>query len=102
MDPSAPTKNVAILGHASVAAVTAAGIGVTLKRQAPLYGTVIAWALSAIASGLTKKIEGAEKEKEKDEDFLVAARRQQTASIVGATLCVAAALTTAFGKKKSR
>lgn len=102
LDPNVTTKNIALLGHASVAAVTAAGIGVTLKRSSPLYGTVIAWALSAIASGLTKKIEGAEKVKEKDEEFLLAARRQRTASVVGATLCVAAAMTAAVGKKKSR
>ncbi len=104
IDPTVPTKNISFLGHASVVAATAAGVGVTLRRAAPLYGMVLAWALSAVASGLSKKIEGAEKEKEKekDEEFILAAHRQRKASIVGAGLCVTAALTTLFGKKKNR
>lgn len=99
IDPNVPTKNIAYLGHASVVAATAAGVGVTLTRTAPIYGTVIAWALSAVASGLTKKIEGAEKDK--DDEFILAAQRQRTASAVGALLCITAALTTAF-RKRSR
>lgn len=96
------TQEIAYLGHASVIAITAAGTGVTLKRTAPLYGLVIAWALSAVASGVSKRIEGAEQEKKRDEEFIEAAKRQRRLSIGGATLCMAATLVAAFWKKNAK
>ena len=97
------TKEIAYLGHASAVVATAAGTAVTLKRTAPMYGLVLAWALAAIASGVTKRIEAAEQEKDKDEEFILAAKRQRTISIVGAMLCLTASVVAAFGKKiKSR
>ena len=87
-----PTKYVAYFGHASVAVATLAGVGVSVKRGAPWYGLVIAWALSAVATGLTKRIDGAEQEKDKDEEFILAAERQRTASMAGSLLCLTTAL----------
>jgi len=95
------TKHLSYLGHLSVVAATVAGTGITLMRKAPLYGTVIAWALAAVASGLSKRIDGAEQEKRKDEAFLEAAKRQKLLSIAGATLCGSAALWAAFGTKRT-
>lgn len=87
-----PTKYVAYFGHASVGVATFAGVGVTLRRGAPWYGAVIAWALAAVASGLTKRVKGAENEKERDEEFILAAERQRTASMAGSLLCLATSL----------
>lgn len=101
IEKNVSTKHLAYLGHASVVAATAAGTGITLKRTAPLYGTVIAWALTAVASGLSKRIDVAEQEKKRDEEFIEAAKRQQLLSVAGATLCATAAMVAAFGKKKS-
>jgi len=97
-----PTKYVAYFGHASVAAVTIAGVGVSLKRGAPWYGLVIAWALSAVATGLTKRIEGAEQDKEKDEEFIEAAERQRTASMAGSLLCLATAVVTSLRRPSNK
>jgi hypothetical protein len=91
-----PTKYVAYFGHASVAVATFAGVGVALKRGAPWYGLVIAWALSAVATGLTKRIEGAEQEKERDEVFILAAERQRTASMAGSLICLTTAIFASF------
>ena len=66
---------------------------------------VIAWGLSAIASGVSRRVEAAEQErgdKAEDPEFIKAAKRQVTLSIVGATLCVTAAAASALGLRKTR
>lgn len=40
------------IGHASVVAAGALGCGFTLLQSAPVYGLTLAWALSAVASGI--------------------------------------------------
>jgi len=97
------TKEVSYFGHASAALATVLGTGVTIMRAAPMYGSVIAYALTAVASGLTKRIDEAEKDEEKDVSFIEAAKLQRILSVAGATICTAAAAFVTFGKKqKSR
>ena len=45
-----------IIGHASVGVASCIGIIITLQRQAPVYGGVIAWALSAIADSMNQRL----------------------------------------------
>eukprot|EP00536_Pseudo-nitzschia_multiseries_P017239 jgi/Psemu1/158103/gw1.1445.8.1 len=52
---NATPRSVAALGHASVLVATAIGVGVTWTRSAPVYGGVIAWALTAVAAGLKQR-----------------------------------------------
>jgi hypothetical protein len=47
----------AVSGHLSVVIATAAGVGITLYRGAPVFGLVIAWALTACASGMKQRLE---------------------------------------------
>ena len=87
-------KSVALLGHLSVVAATAIGVTVTLTRQAPVYGGVICWALSAVASGLKKRIENvSSKEKEGNDAMVVGVygvKRQRILSQLGALVCAGA------------
>jgi hypothetical protein len=39
------------LGHGSVIAATALGVGISLQAAAPVYGLTIAWALAACSQG---------------------------------------------------
>jgi hypothetical protein len=50
-------KGLAVVGHVSVVIATAAGVGITLSRGAPVFGLVIAWALSACAAGMKQRLE---------------------------------------------
>ena len=78
---------VAILGHASVITASVVGVYVTLVRRAPVYGAVIAWALTAVASGLSRRILETEKE-DQHAVGVFGAKLQRTLSMIGATLCV--------------
>lgn len=83
-------KSVALLGHATVVAATIIGVAVTLTRKAPVYGGVICWALSAVASGLKKRIEDASKSKRKPGELVVGvygAELQRSLSQMGALVC---------------
>lgn len=56
-DKRVGAKMLAAVGHVSVVLATVLGVGVTLTRKAPVFGLVIAWALSACASGMTKRLD---------------------------------------------
>lgn len=84
---SAPSaKAVAWLGHVSVVAATALGVFITWDRKAPVYGGVIAWALTAVADGLTKRISRKENESSSKEVGLLGAKLQLRLSQTGAIL----------------
>jgi hypothetical protein len=55
-DSITKAKSVALLGNVSVFIASAIGITLTYMRNAPVYGGVIAWALSAVSFGLKKRI----------------------------------------------
>ena len=55
-EQEAAAKAVAILGHVSVILATGLGVGVTMTRQAPVYGGVICWALTAVSSGMKQRL----------------------------------------------
>lgn len=84
-------RSVAVLGHASVIAATIIGVCTTLSRQAPVYGGVIAWALAAVASGLSKRIEATKTDRQ-DVVGVLGARQQRLLSIMGAILCAGSSL----------
>jgi len=110
---SADAKSVAILGHLSVAIATAIGVGVTLSRNAPVYGGTICWALSAVASGLKQKIVQSEKKyaefkKTDDKDAsspissavgIYGAKTQRTLCLVGAGACALSVIAVVVGIK---
>jgi hypothetical protein len=85
------SKSVAWLGHLSVVGATAIGVGVTLKRSAPVYAGVIAWALFAVASGLGKRIKDTEKE-DPDRVGVHGAVLQRNLSLAGAVVNIVAAV----------
>jgi len=91
-------KQVAWFGHASVLVATVVGVAMTLTREAPVYGGVITWALSAVASGLSKRIQETDKVPE-DTVGVYGAKRQQMLSLAGAVTCAAASLLVTLRKQ---
>jgi hypothetical protein len=47
----------AIAGWTSVVIATAVGVAITLQRSAPVYGSVICWALAACADGMSDRLD---------------------------------------------
>ena len=88
-------KSVALLGHASVVAATAIGVAVTLARQAPVYGGVIAWALTAVASGLKQRL-NKNNNKKTEMVGVYGAERQRILSQIGALVCACAVVKTSL------
>lgn len=82
-------RAVALLGNASVLVATAIGVSVTRSRNAPVFGGVICWALSAVASGLKKRIE-ASGDKKAEAVGVYGAERQRSLSLLGAVICASA------------
>jgi hypothetical protein len=95
---STSPQQVAWLGHASVVVATAVGAITTYVRSAPVYGGVITWALSAVASGLTKRIADTEKV-ETETVGVYGAERQRLLSISGAIVCALSSLVVIISQK---
>lgn len=89
MDETVSSKSVALLGHLSILAATAIGVGITVFRQAPVYGGVVCWALSAVASGLKRRIHETEKE-DPNRVGVFGAKTQRMLSRIGAVCCAVA------------
>jgi hypothetical protein len=90
----------AVLGHVSVVVATVAGVGITLSRGAPVFGLVIAWALSACAAGMKQRLEpdttnkknyvSIKSKKNENETGLYGARLQRRLCLTGAVLSASA------------
>ena len=98
----AKAKSVAVLGNISVIIATKIGITVTYIRNAPVYGGVISWALTAVSFGLKKRLSlllndsnnnDIAKIKNKIKVGIYGAKTQQTLCQIGAIAC---AMTSAF------
>ena len=84
------SRSVAWLGHISVVGATTIGVTLTLTRSAPVYAGVIAWALFAVASGLSQRIRETEKE-DRNRVGVYGAALQRTLSLAGAAVNAVAA-----------
>jgi hypothetical protein len=84
-------STVAVVGHVSVVAATILGVTVTLTRTAPVVGSVIAWALMACASGMTKRLAETKKE-DANRVGVYGAALQKTLCQVGAAMSSAASV----------
>mmetsp|Transcript_31275 Transcript_31275/g.73673 ORF Transcript_31275/g.73673 Transcript_31275/m.73673 type:complete len:406 (-) Transcript_31275:235-1452(-) len=95
---NASARSVAVLGHASVVLATSIGVGITWTRNAPVYGGVIAWALSAVAAGLKERILAHASDRNADDNAvgIYGAERQRTLSLVGAAICASTSAAVAF------
>lgn len=101
LEEKVSSEHMAYVGHGSVAVAVITGVGVTIKRTAPMYGLAIAWGLSAIASGLTKKIDEAENEEEKATKTFKATFLQRNLSLGGAAVCAIVAAAVGLRRKKT-
>lgn len=87
-------------GHVSVVAATALAVSVTIIRQAPIYGCVLAWALTAVATEMQKRVEDTVKE-DPSLPGIYGAKTQRWLSLSGATVSAATSLAVAV-KSKSK
>jgi len=87
----ATPRVMAALGHSSAVLATVLGVYTTVTRNAPVYGGVIAWALSAVADGMKRRLAAAAEAKKTDEKKVVGytfgARPMQWLSNAGAVIC---------------
>jgi hypothetical protein len=93
-------KSVALLGNISVVIATTIGITVTYIRNAPVYGGVICWALTAVSFGLKKRLlllnndnDDSSSSSNKNKVGIYGAKTQQTLCQIGAIAC---AITSTF------
>eukprot|EP00522_Entomoneis_paludosa_P003531 CAMPEP_0172465820 /NCGR_PEP_ID=MMETSP1065-20121228/54626_1 /TAXON_ID=265537 /ORGANISM="Amphiprora paludosa, Strain CCMP125" /LENGTH=315 /DNA_ID=CAMNT_0013222465 /DNA_START=92 /DNA_END=1039 /DNA_ORIENTATION=+ len=84
------------VGHLSAVLATVLGVYVTTHRRAPVFGCVIAWALTACATGMGKRIQQGAKGKSNSQ-LMTAQRRQRWLCFVGACLSAGAAGFLALG-----
>jgi len=59
MQEASSSKSIKYVGHASVIAATVLGVFLAKTRDAPVFAGVIAWALSAVASGMKSRLTAA-------------------------------------------
>lgn len=86
-------------GHISVAAATALAVSVTVARQAPVYGSVLAWALTAVATGMQKRVEDTAKE-DPNRPGVYGAKTQQWLCIAGAIASAATSIVVAVESRE--
>eukprot|EP00977_Amphora_coffeiformis_P025360 scaffold19336_cov199-Amphora_coffeaeformis.AAC.5 len=92
---------VAGAGHVSVLVAAGLGISVTLLRQAPVVGAVIAWALTACYTGLESRLEKAKDVKDKTQVGIYGARLQKWLCGTGAILSAGVSIVVALGLSKN-
>ena len=89
-NPNISSKSVAIAGHVSVVLATALGVSISIIRSAPVYGSVIAWALLAVEDGMNTRMKLMMKEKNKgvNSDLMKQIKTQKLLSKIGAYMCI--------------
>lgn len=88
---------VAGAGHVSVLVATGLGVSVTLLRQAPVFGAVISWALTACYTGLESRCEKAKDVKDRTQVGLYGARVQKWLCAAGAIVSAGVSIAVALG-----
>jgi len=92
-------RSVALLANASVVVATALGVLITWSRKAPVFGGVICWALTAVASGVKKRIEASGvKKAEAAVVGVYGAERQRLLSLMGAVICASSVVAVVVSK----
>ena len=90
------------VGHFSVIAATGLGVALTVARSAPVFGGVISWALTALGTGMTKRIEDTKTVTDRDTLGVYGIEVQQRLCFLGAlaTAATSAAVALAVAPKK--
>lgn len=103
LSPNITQKTRSLIGHVSVVAASIIGAMITWKRGAPVYGGVIAWALSAVADSMNQQelsmmleeelVEKKLKDEKKATDMAISASASYLRSVsIQKYLCKAGAL----------
>jgi hypothetical protein len=92
MNPSNSDSVVTAVGHSSALLATILGVGVTLIRSDPAFGFTLAWALTACADGMKKRVTATDE----SSSLKTAAQVQNKLCWAGAAACAAASVSTYF------
>jgi hypothetical protein len=93
---------VAAVGHTSAIGATALGVFITVTRQAPVYGGVIAWALAACAAGMHDRLQTSGTIVDSNRAGIYGARVQKYLCGIGAAVSAGVALFTAVNGNKAK
>ena len=97
MQKQVSASTVAWVGHLSVVTATVLGILVTVNRQAPVYGGVICWALTAVADGMAKRVAATKDDPDQQKVGIRGAKLQYRLGQMGAILTGGVSLAVALG-----
>jgi hypothetical protein len=92
MNANIGERTIIAVGHGSAITATALGVGITMMQATPVYGFTVAWALAAVADGVSKRMDSLPS----DGPLRQGANIQKTLCWIGSAACVAASLSTFF------
>lgn len=81
MQKNSSKRLIAYAGHVSVVAATGLGIFITVTRSAPVFGGVIAWALTAVADGMKQRLAAAGEEGEVESERKPIMRKKEVEEV---------------------
>jgi hypothetical protein len=96
MPSDVSAKLLAVAGWASAVGAAVLGVGITLRRGAPMYGGVLAWALVACGTGVMQRLQDIKFFDSKMAAGLYGARTMKWLSFVGAAASAAASIFVAW------
>uniref|UniRef100_A0A7S0AJR6 Uncharacterized protein n=1 Tax=Minutocellus polymorphus TaxID=265543 RepID=A0A7S0AJR6_9STRA len=92
MNENIGERSIIAVGHGSAITATALGVGITIMQATPAYGLTVAWALAAVADGMSKRMGSLPA----DGPLQQGANIQKTLCWIGSAACAAASISTFF------
>lgn len=92
MNDTIGERTIIAVGHGSAITATALGAGITMMQATPAYGFTVAWALAAVADGMSKRMGSLPA----DGPLRQGAKIQKALCWVGSAACAAASISTFF------
>ena len=92
MNENVGERTIIAVGHSSAITATALGVGITIMQATPAYGLTVAWALAAVADGMSKRMGSLPA----DGPLKQGANIQKSLCWIGSAACAAASISTFF------
>ena len=92
MNENIGERTIIAVGHSSAISAAALGVGITIMQATPAYGLTVAWALAAVADGMSKRMASLPA----DGPLKQGANIQKSLCWIGSAACAAASISTFF------
>ena len=92
MNENIGERTIIAVGHSSAISAAALGVGITIMQATPAYGLTVAWALAAVADGMSKRMGSLPA----DGPLKQGANIQKSLCWIGSAACAAASISTFF------